>query len=137
LKAMEPNFEQAILIFQLLVIFQIKHFLADFPLQTEYMLGKFNAKDWELPLFTHAAVHALMTFGIVMYFLGNVEIAAGMMMLDLVTHFTIDRVKASPYMFGKYKPDEKIFWLALGADQFLHHITHYIIIFTIIYNLYL
>jgi len=134
---MEPNFEQAILIFQLLVIFQIKHFLADFPLQTEYMLGKFNAKDWELPLFTHAAVHALMTFGIVMYFLGNVEIAAGMMMLDLVTHFTIDRVKASPYMFGKYKPDEKIFWLALGADQFLHHITHYIIIFTIIYNLYL
>lgn len=134
---MEPNFEQAILIFQLLVIFQIKHFLADFPLQTEYMLGKFNAKDWELPLFTHAAVHALMTFGIVMYFLGNVEIAAGMMMLDLITHFTIDRVKASPYMFGKYKPDEKIFWLALGADQFLHHITHYIIIFTIIYNLYL
>ena len=135
---MEQNiFEQAILIFQLLVIFQIKHFLADFPLQTEYMLGKFNAKDWELPLFTHAAVHALMTFGIVMYFLGNVEIAAGMMMLDLVTHFTIDRIKASPYMFGKYKPDEKIFWLALGADQFLHHITHYIIIFTIIYNLYL
>ena len=101
------------------------------------MLGKFNAKDWELPLFTHASVHALMTFGIVMYFLGNVEIAAGMMMLDLVTHFTIDRVKASPYMFGKYKPDQKIFWLALGGDQFLHHITHYIIIFTIIYNLYL
>ncbi len=135
-KAMEPNFEQAILIFQLLVVFQIKHFLADFPLQTEYMLGKFNAEGWELPLFTHASVHAIMTFGIVLYFL-SWKIALTMALFDLIVHFTVDRVKASPFMFGKYKPDEKIFWLALGGDQFIHHITHYIIIFTIVYHMFL
>lgn len=129
---MEPNFEQAILIFQLLVVFQIKHFLADFPLQTEYMLGKFKAKGWEMPLFAHASVHALMTFGIVIYFL-SWQIAILMAAFDLIVHFAIDRVKASPYMFGKYKPDQKIFWLALGGDQLMHHITHYIVIFTIVY----
>ena len=131
---MEPNFEQAILIFQLLVVFQIKHFLADFPLQTEYMLGKFKEKDWEMPLFSHAAVHGLMTFGIVAYALNDIRIALFMGIFDLVTHFIVDRVKASPHFFGKYNPTEKMFWLALGADQFAHHITHYIIIFTIVYH---
>jgi hypothetical protein len=133
-KAMAPNFEQAILIFQLLIVFQIKHFLADYPLQTEYMLGKFKAKDWEMPLFSHAAVHALMTFGIVSYYLNDLRIAIFMGLFDLVVHFTVDRVKASPYLFGKYKPTEKMFWNALGADQFMHHITHYIVIFVIVYH---
>ena len=133
-RAMEQNFEQAILIFQLLIVFQIKHFLADYPLQTEYMLGKFKAKDWELPLFSHAAVHGLMTFGIVAQFLGDLRIALFMGLFDLVVHFVVDRVKASPFMFGKYKPHEKAFWLAVGGDQFMHHITHYIVIFVIVYH---
>ena len=131
---MEQNiFEQAILIFQLLIVFQIKHFLADFPLQTEYMLGKFKAEGWELPLFSHAFVHAIMTFCIVLYFL-PLQIALLMAMFDLVVHFIVDRIKASPHLFGKYNPTEKMFWIALGGDQFMHHITHYIIIFTIVYH---
>lgn len=135
-KAMAPNFEQAILIFQLLLVFQIKHFLADYPLQVPYMLGKFKAEGWELPLFTHASVHAIMTFGIVLYFL-SWKIALTMAIFDLIVHFTVDRVKASPHLFGKYQPHEKIFWIALGGDQFMHHITHYIIIFTIVYHMFI
>ena len=128
-------YEHIILIFKLLVIFQIKHFLADFPLQNAYMLGKFKAKGWELPLLSHAAVHAAMTFAICLYFV-NFEVAATMAIFDLIVHFSVDRVKASPFMFGKYTPDQKMFWNALGLDQFMHHITHYIIIFTIFFHVF-
>ncbi len=133
---MEPNFEHAVLIFKLLIIFQIKHYLADYLLQTEYMLGKFKAKDWEMPLLTHAGVHGLMTCAIVWYFVGW-QLAIFMAVLDVIVHFTVDRVKASPFMFGRYQPHEKMYWIAHGADQFMHHITHYIIIFTVLYHTYL
>jgi len=130
---MAQNFEHAILIFQLLIVFQVKHFLADYPLQVPYMLGKFKEHGWELPLLSHAAVHALMTFGIVLYFL-SWQIALLMAVFDLVVHFTVDRIKASPHLFGRYQHHEKMYWIALGGDQFMHHITHYIIIFTIVYH---
>jgi hypothetical protein len=52
-----------------LVAFQIKHFLADFPLQGKYMLGKFKGgTDWVLPLVAHSGVHALFTLAIVLWF---------------------------------------------------------------------
>lgn len=48
-------------IFILLIAFQIKHFLCDYPLQGKYMLGKFNKEDWKLPLAAHAGTHAIGT----------------------------------------------------------------------------
>ena len=44
-------------IFTLLVLFQLKHFICDYPLQTQYMLGKANATNWVKPLAAHAFIH--------------------------------------------------------------------------------
>jgi hypothetical protein len=54
-------------IFLLLLLFQFKHFIADYPLQGEYMLGKFKDKGWMLPLFAHVGVHGAFTFIISMF----------------------------------------------------------------------
>ena len=55
----------------LMVVFQTKHFLCDYPLQNEYMLGKFKpGSDWVLPLGAHALVHALVTLSIGLVYLG-------------------------------------------------------------------
>lgn len=52
-----------IALFIFLVVYQIKHFLCDYPFQTEWMLGKFKSgKGWILPLGVHALVHAIGTF---------------------------------------------------------------------------
>lgn len=48
----------------LVVAFKIKHFVADYPLQTPYMLGKFKARGWVRPLAAHAGVHAGLTAAI-------------------------------------------------------------------------
>ena len=125
-------------VFLLLILFQIKHFICDYPLQTAYMLGKANTKGWVLPLAAHAAVHALFTFAITLiafqptYFLDAVVLATVLALLDFVIHFTVDRIKASPNLGGRFKPTQPQFWWALGADQMIHHLTHYLFIFIIV-----
>lgn len=150
------------MIFLLLVLFQIKHFVCDFPLQTPYMLGKFKEKGWELPLLAHAGVHAGVTFLISLGFT-NLTSAFLLAIFDLSVHFTMDRVKASPDLLGRYKAlsageyrfnseglklqlenrwdstktknnlkENTYFWWALGLDQCVHHLTHYVIIWSLI-----
>lgn len=136
-------------IFLLLVLFQIKHFVADYPLQNKYMLQKFKP-DWGffLPLLAHASVHAAFTFLISLIFT-HASTAFLLGLLDLIVHFSMDRIKASPKYLGRFKPltaetyptssdqqkkDNTYFWWSLGLDQGVHHLTHYLIIYLILLN---
>lgn len=88
--------------FTILVLYQIKHFLCDYPLQTDYMLGKFKEHPHYIkPLAAHAGVHALFTLVLVAFY--NLKLAVPMAILDFVSHFIIDRVKAHPTGLGKYQ----------------------------------
>jgi hypothetical protein len=110
-------------IFLLLILFQIKHFLCDYPLQTPYMLKKFSA-DWRKPLTAHAGVHAAGTYLICLFF-GGIFGALVLAMLDFTAHFAIDRAKV---VYGSFPMEDKRFWWALGLDQAAHHLTHLLII---------
>lgn len=131
-------------IFALLVVFQLKHFLADYPFQTPYMLQKFKLRGWVKPLAAHAGVHALLTLMIAIWFS---RFAILLALFDFIVHFAMDRVKASPNLLGRYRAlsagefptatDEqragnRYFWWALGLDQMVHHLTHYWIIFFLV-----
>ena len=118
-------------IFILLIAFQVKHFLCDYPLQTPYMLGKFKESDWVKPLSLHFFVHAVGTL-VVLFLCTSLEYLFIYAMLDYWLHFVMDRVKASPKMLGRFKPDDKYFWWALGGDQAWHHLTHYLIIYLVV-----
>ena len=126
-------------LFTLLILFQLKHFICDYPLQTPYMLGKMKATGWVKPLAAHATIHALFTFIISMWFIiislpgvGFILIPTLLALLDFTIHFVVDRLKASPSIGGRFKPDQPYFWWTLGADQMVHHLTHYLIIFILI-----
>jgi hypothetical protein len=127
-------------VFALLVLFQIKHFVCDYPLQTKAMLGKMNRTGWVWPLITHVNVHALGTYLLVvtftlitgMEFIAAITLAYIIAMADFVLHFIIDRIKASPNLLGRFKPDQPYFWWALGADQMAHHLINYVFIYIII-----
>ena len=136
-------------LFALLVLFQIKHFLADFPLQNEYMLGKFkNGREFILPLVAHCGVHAVFTFGIALTFTSAVSFSIVLALFDFAVHFTMDRLKAGKKYLGRFKPltaqeypeatavqkkHNKFFWWSIGFDQMVHHLTHYVIIALIIF----
>lgn len=95
-------------IFKLLAIFQLKHFLADYPLQNEYMLGKFKS-DWGFfkPLLAHCSVHAGFTFIIVLVANGEQKdvfwVALGLALIDGTIHFFMDRIKAGWKYLGRFK----------------------------------
>lgn len=139
--------EIGIATFVLLIVYQIKHFLIDFPLQanTKGSLGKFNEKGWVKPLAVHTGHHAIGTFMIagwwfvIMLGIEGQEvylyymIALGLALFDFVVHFTMDRIKASPYLLGRFKYPDKWFFYSLGIDQSVHHCTHYAIIAALVY----
>lgn len=180
------------MIFLLLSLFQIKHWLCDFPFQTPFMLQKFKDKGWILPLSAHAGTHALGTFLVLNLIPARIPFEWTLIfsLFDFVVHFIVDRIKASPKLLGRYQvlskndfiniskgfspfcvdstiqvmeydgsgyacdipvkymqakcfeisdadkkrvlDSNKYFWWSLGADQFLHHHTHYFIIFSVI-----
>jgi hypothetical protein len=119
------------LAFILLIAFQIKHFVADFPLQFPFMLRK-HAPGWDFlgPLALHCGVHAFMTLIIVLCVRPALWYLA---IFDFVVHFAMDRIKAGPRFLGRYNDNRKTsYWVALGFDQMVHHLTHLYIVWLLI-----
>ncbi|NJO48155.1 MAG: DUF3307 domain-containing protein [Leptolyngbyaceae cyanobacterium RM2_2_4] len=91
------------MIYLLLVVYQLKHFLADYPLQGRYMLGKFKPfPACLLPLLSHGLVHGVFTFLIALYF-KDWQVAAWLGALDMLIHSGVDYVKANPSLGGRFK----------------------------------
>lgn len=119
------------LIFPLLAAFQLKHVLADFFLQSEYMLKKGAQKNWISPLLSHALIHMLGTI-LICSFVNPMMMLLGL--ADLAAHFTIDRIKAVHSRDQSPATNPKLFWRAFGVDQMAHHLTHYSIIYILVTN---
>jgi hypothetical protein len=104
------------------VAFLIKHFLADFLLQTDWMAaGKDRPKGWLLPLAAHAGVHGAMTAAL---FLAVAPPLAWLGLADMLIHGAIDRLKSISTRRKALTPRQTAFWWLFGLDQSLHHLTH-------------
>ena len=117
-------------IFILLILFQFKHFVSDYPLQTQYMLKKAGDSEWLLPLSLHAFVHSLGTLAIALIF--NYKIAIFRMVADLSLHFILKIINASPKLVAIFTPTQPYFCWAVGMYQMAHHRINYIFIYIII-----
>jgi hypothetical protein len=146
--------------FWLIVAFQFKHFIADGILQGKYHLGKFK-QDWTYfwPLANHCAIHALFT-GLLLLAVGRLDLWY-LGWFDFISHFVMDRVKASEKGLGRWKimsgaeyrfnemslifaPLEekeqyyakrlsnRLGWLAILFDQMWHHISDAVIVLWIV-----
>ena len=105
------------------VAFLVKHFIADFLLQTGWMAhGKEQKTDWVLPLACHAAIHGALTALICLIYAPS---WLWLGLADFVIHFVIDRSKSHASRLAHASPDKSIFWWLLGLDQSLHHLTHF------------
>ncbi len=126
-------------LFVLLLVFQLKHLIADYYLQFPRMYeNKGKAKGWFFPLMDHALIHALMTFIILIFYsviayqgaskshiISVISLAA---IFDFVTHFVTDRWKAT----RKTDPSQTWFWQSLGIDQMIHHVVGILIVFGVV-----
>jgi len=104
-----------------MLLLTLKHILADFVFQTNWMArGKDSKRGWALPLVTHCLVHGALTTLIVaallprLWFLGAI---------DFAIHLVIDRAKSWCVVTLEVTPQKRWFWLLMGVDQALHHLT--------------
>jgi hypothetical protein len=108
-------------VFILLALFGIKHFIADFLMQYDYMLrekGIYGATGG----IHHALVHASFTFLILVFFCNNANTIIGLAFLDFAIHYHVDFIKQQ--LNRGLTPKDRNFWIWLGADQALHYLTY-------------
>lgn len=108
-------------VFILLALFGIKHFIADFIMQYDYMLrekGIYGATGGV----HHAGVHAGWTFLILIPFMHSIMDLLLLPLADFVAHYHIDWVKQK--LNRGLTPADRKFWIWLGLDQAAHYLTY-------------
>lgn len=105
----------------ILVFFEVKHYIADYPLQFPFMVdgkAKMGLK-WVYPLTLHCLIHSLFTLLLALFINPTLW---WVFLVDFVSHFVMDRIKSSPVLLGKWRPSQRAFWITLGFDQMVHHL---------------
>lgn len=112
-------------VFLLLALFGIKHFIADFAMQYDYMVrdkGIYGAAGGV----HHAATHASWTFLILVPFVTSADQLLILPLADGVIHYHIDYFKQQ--LNRGLTTADRLFWVYLGLDQALHYLTYIAII---------
>lgn len=105
----------------ILMLLQIKHFLADFVWQTDQMLREKGIYGSRAGIY-HSGIHASGTFLIFTLLHPILGIIAGL--IDFVAHYHIDWTKVKINGNRNFTPKDKEFWFWFGLDQLAHQITY-------------
>lgn len=115
-----------------MALLQIKHFVADFVLQSYMQTVKKGV--WLDPIgISHSIEHGVCTLAVLMLFCFFAPIPVGVMIvvtiLEIISHYLIDYSKVK---YGCKDHTKPIFWSQFGLDQLLHQLTYIAIIWYII-----
>lgn len=113
----------------LLVVFtilEVKHFICDYPLQTDYQLR--NKGIYGHPGgIIHSGLHAIATMTTFIVVTPTVALGAAIVIGEFLIHYHVDWGKAAIMRRTGYTSDQREFWWAIGGDQLLHHLTYILI----------
>lgn len=105
----------------ILVLLTLKHYVADYQFQPQVLADAKTDSRWTWAISLHSAVHAALTM-IVLFPMLTYYAVLLFGLIDFCLHFLIDYWKSQKA--GKYTPAQRKFWLLLGVDQTLHHLTY-------------
>lgn len=113
----------------LLFLLFLKHFICDFPLQAFPWMYKNKGTYGHPGGVAHAMVHAVGTWIVILWHPSiSDELALAVGMMDGVLHYHIDWAKMTIGRACNLKPtNSDWFWILLGFDQYLHHLTYFIL----------
>lgn len=106
----------------LLSFLQLKHFLVDWVLQTQYQIDN-KGKYLHPGGLSHSLQHGLFTATIFLFTSPQDSLIAGL--LDFVLHYHIDWLKVN--VSKGLTPADKRFWVLMGADQLAHQLTYIVL----------
>jgi hypothetical protein len=108
----------------LLFGFFLKHFVADFCLQTPYMY-KNKGNLWHPGGYFHAFIHAYLSLFILFGNHIQAETSFGLVFVEFWIHFLTDWTKVNiNKKTGWTATNSEGFWVLLGLDQLIHSLTY-------------
>ncbi|MGB7815936.1 MAG: DUF3307 domain-containing protein [Methylotenera sp.] len=114
--------------FEALFLLFIKHFICDFPLQANPWIYRNKGTYMHPGGIAHAGIHALGTLLVLAPFIGSESLLYAV--IDMVLHYHIDWAKMNVSKRYDLQPNNsERFWILLGFDQLLHHITYFAIVY--------
>ena len=106
----------------LALLFTVKHYAADFVLQTSWIAhGKDARTGWVAPLAIHVLIHGGLALAIVLAVQPRLWWLA---LVDMAVHFVVDRGKSLVGRWGAWNVQSARYWWLLGFDQLLHQATN-------------
>lgn len=116
---------------ELLLLLMLKHTVADYFMQYRWMFkdkGTYGAFGG----IAHSGWHGILTSSILIYFnpMGGIPILWCILLgiLDFLLHYHIDYVKSNVWKTKGYGPEDQMYWVTHGVDQFLHFATYILIV---------
>jgi Protein of unknown function (DUF3307) len=115
-----------------LLLFQIKHFLCDFVLQTGWQVR--HKGDYLHPAgFVHAGLHALGSIPAVMVLTKAPAAIAFIILIEFIIHYHVDWLKVRVDQALKLNHQNQMYWVIFGIDQFIHQLTYLAIVFVLVH----
>jgi len=120
--------DQALL---LLLLLQVKHFLADWAWQSDWMVR--NKGTWGHPGgIAHAGMHALFSLIILIFAGPALWLLVALVVGEFVIHYHLDWLKAAHSKRTGNTPQDGSFWVWMGADQLGHQVTYLAMVFCLV-----
>ena len=114
--------------FTALFLLFVKHFICDFPLQAYPWMYRNKGTYLHPGGIAHAGIHGLGTLLVLAPFIGS--LALTLAAFDMLVHYHIDWAKMNISKRYDLQPNNsERFWILLGFDQLLHHLTYFVIIY--------
>ena len=107
-----------------LLLFEVKHYLADFQWQTLWMVrtkGRYGHPGGVV----HAGLHGVLSAPVLLLTAAWAPgLMAGLLIAEVVVHYHIDWLKARVVARRGIDENDHRYWHLLGLDQAAHHLTY-------------
>lgn len=106
-----------------LLAFQVKNLICDFIIQTRYQVDNkgFYGRPGGL---VHAAWHVVFSIPVLLILTHYAGLIGALLALEFLVHYHTDWLKARTQRLRGWSQNDSIYWVAFGADQFVHQVTY-------------
>ncbi len=118
-------------VFWALALFEVKHHLCDYALQTEYQ-WRHKGIYGHPGGFIHAGIHVAGSVAPVLLLSLSPFLVAGLLIAEFLVHYHCDWLKEQINKRRDLTPDQGLFWMVFGADQLVHQLTYVVMLVVLV-----
>ena len=111
-----------------LALFQLKHFMCDFALQTPRQI-KAKGNYGQLPGLEHAGLHAITSLPALFVLTQSTAVLTAAVVGEFLVHYHVDFGKARIDKWGNFGNQSTAYWVVFGFDQLAHQATYLALVF--------